>query len=65
MRAPFYLIDSIDSLSIKGIGPETVNSIGGESDNTALFEDGDGEFNLFFDGGLFWHFGQVTSVLRT
>ena len=57
MGAPFYLVDSIDGLGIEGVGPETVNSIGGEGDNPALFEDGDSEFNLFFDRGLRWHFG--------
>ena len=57
MGAPFYLVDSIDSLGIEGIGPETVNGIGGEGDNPALFEYCNSEFNLFFKRGLLRHFG--------
>jgi len=38
VRASFYLVDSIDSWGIEGISPETVNGIGGEGDNPALFE---------------------------
>lgn len=53
MRAPFYLIDSIDCLFIEGIGPEPINGIGGEGDNPTLFEYRNSEFNLFFDRGCF------------
>ena len=57
MRAPFYLVDFIDCLFVEGIGPETINGIGGEGNNTTLFEDRNREFDLFFDRGLLWHFG--------
>ena len=63
MGAPFYLVDSIDSLGIEGIGPETVNGIGGEGDNPALFEDGDSEFDLLFQTELLYHFEWSVATL--
>ncbi len=65
MRTPFYLVDSIDSLGIQGVGTKTINGICREGDDATLFEDRDSAFDLLFHTELLWHWGQAISALRT
>ena len=64
MGALFNLVDSVDSLFIQGVSPETINGISGKGDDATLFEDRDSEFDLLFDGRLLRHFGQAIIGLR-
>jgi hypothetical protein len=63
--ALFNLVDSVDSLFIQGVSPETINGISGKGDDATLFEYRDSAADLFFYSELFRHLGQVTSALRT